>query len=107
MAALAARAKRAKEARLATRARAGSSIPRTTSCPTLDAEVETEEGWQPLGPELVVEVAYEHMQGDRFRHTAQFRRWPDDKKPNDCTYAQLEVVAPHELARIFAVGSAA
>jgi ATP-dependent DNA ligase len=60
--------------------------------------------WQPLRPELVVEVAYEHMQGDRFRHTAQFRRWRDDKKPSDCTYAQLEVVAPHELARIFAVG---
>ena len=60
--------------------------------------------WQPLRPELVVEVAYEHMQGDRFRHTAQFRRWRGDKKPNDCTYAQLEVGAPHELARIFAVG---
>ena len=60
--------------------------------------------WQPLRPELVVEVAYEHMQGTRFRHTAQFRRWRDDKKPNDCTYAQLEVVAPHELARIFAAG---
>jgi ATP-dependent DNA ligase len=60
--------------------------------------------WQPLRPELVVEVAYEHMQGDRFRHTAQFRRWRDDKQPTDCTYAQLEVVAPHELARIFAVG---
>ena len=37
----------------------------------------------------------------RFRHTAQFRRWRTDKKPTDCTYAQLEVVAPHELAQIF------
>ena len=60
--------------------------------------------WQPLRVELVVEVAYDHMQGTRFRHTAQFRRWRDDKKPADCTFAQLEVVAPHELAQIFAVG---
>jgi ATP-dependent DNA ligase len=58
--------------------------------------------WQPLRPELVVEVAYDHMQGRRFRHTAQFRRWREDKKPSDCTYAQLEVIAPHELAAIFA-----
>ena len=58
--------------------------------------------WEALRPELVVEVAYDHMQGDRFRHTAQFRRWRTDKKPKECTYAQLEVVAPHELQSIFA-----
>lgn len=57
--------------------------------------------WEPLRPELVVEVAYDHMQRDRFRHTAQFRRWRSDKKPTDCTYAQLEVVPPQELAAIF------
>jgi ATP-dependent DNA ligase len=57
--------------------------------------------WEPLRPELVVEVAYDHMQGDRFRHTAQFRRWRQDKKPSDCTYAQLEVVPPQELEAIF------
>ncbi len=57
--------------------------------------------WEPLRPELVVEVAYDHMQGNRFRHTAQFRRWRTDKKPSDCTYAQLEVVPPQELAEIF------
>ena len=57
--------------------------------------------WEPLRAELVVEVAYDHMQGSRFRHTAQFRRWRTDKKPADCTYAQLEVVAPEELAKIF------
>jgi ATP-dependent DNA ligase len=57
--------------------------------------------WEPLRLELVAEVAYEHMQGDRFRHLAQFRRWRTDKKPADCTYAQLEVVPPHELADIF------
>ncbi len=60
--------------------------------------------WEPVRPELVVEVAYEHMQGDRFRHMAHFRRWRTDKKPSDCTYAQLEVVPPQELAEIFAGG---
>jgi ATP-dependent DNA ligase len=58
--------------------------------------------WEPLRPELVVQVAYDHMQGSRFRHTAQFRRWRTDKKPSDCTYDQLEVVPPQELAVIFA-----
>ena len=57
--------------------------------------------WEPLRPELVVEVAYDHMQGDRFRNTAQFRRWRTDKQLSDCTYDQLEVVPPQELAEIF------
>jgi ATP-dependent DNA ligase len=57
--------------------------------------------WELLRPELVVEVAYDHMQGSRFRHTAQFRRWRMDKTPTDCTFAQLEVVPPQELALIF------
>ena len=57
--------------------------------------------WEPLRPELVVEVAYDHMQGARFRHIAHFRRWRSDKPPQACTYAQLEVVPPHELAAIF------
>ena len=60
--------------------------------------------WQPLRPELVAEVAYEHMQGSRFRHLAHFRRWRFDKPPKECTYAQLEVVPPHELMEIFAAG---
>ena len=60
--------------------------------------------WEPLRPELVVEVAYEHMQGTRFRHMAQFRRWRTDKRPADCTFAQLEVVPPQELMAIFATG---
>lgn len=60
--------------------------------------------WEPVRPELVVEVAYEHMQGDRFRHMAHFRRWRTDKKPGDCTYAQLDVVPPQELAAIFPQG---
>ena len=61
--------------------------------------------WEPLRPELVVEVAYDHMQGSRFRHTAQFRRWRQDKKPDDCTYQQLEVVPPQELLEIFRIAS--
>ena len=60
--------------------------------------------WEAVRPELVVEVAYEHMQGARFRHMSQFRRWRFDKKPGDCTYAQLEVVPPQELMTIFATG---
>jgi len=59
--------------------------------------------WEPLRPELVVEVAYDHMQGNRFRHTAQFRRWRIDKKPKDCTYEQLEVVPAQEISEIFGV----
>jgi ATP-dependent DNA ligase len=57
--------------------------------------------WEPLRPELVVEVAYDHMQGRRFRHTAQFRRWRADKNPRECTFAQLEVVPPQEIAALF------
>jgi ATP-dependent DNA ligase len=66
------------------------------------AEAPTEE--ETAMPELVVQVAYDHMQGSRFRHTAQFRRWRPDKQPRDCTFSQLEVVPPHELAAIFATG---
>lgn len=61
--------------------------------------------WEPLRPELVVQVAYDHMQGTRFRHTAQFRRWRPDKNPRDCTFEQLEVVAPQEIAEIFGSSS--
>ena len=57
--------------------------------------------WVPLRPELVVEVNYDHMQGTRLRHTAQFVRWRSDKSPAECTYEQLEVTPPYELHRIF------
>jgi ATP-dependent DNA ligase len=59
--------------------------------------------FEPLSPELVVEAAYEHLQGDRLRHTAQFRRWRPDRQPASCTYEQLEAVAPAELAEVFGV----
>jgi ATP-dependent DNA ligase len=57
--------------------------------------------WEPLRIERVCEVAYDHLQGDRFRHATTFRRWRPDKQPPGCTYAQLEETAPFELARIF------
>jgi ATP-dependent DNA ligase len=44
----------------------------------------------PLRPERVVEVRYDHMEGERFRHTAQFNRWRPDREPSSCTYAQLD-----------------
>ena len=56
--------------------------------------------WLPLRPERVVEVAYDHMQGDRFRHTAQFRRWRPDREPDTCTYAQLEEPVRYDLAEV-------
>ena len=57
--------------------------------------------WEPLRPELVCEVAYDHLQGDRFRHGTTFRRWRPDRDPRSCTYDQLEVVVPEELASVF------
>jgi ATP-dependent DNA ligase len=56
--------------------------------------------WLPLRPELVCEVAYDHLQGDRFRHAATWRRWRPDRRPESCTYGQLEVVPPAELAEL-------
>jgi len=57
--------------------------------------------WEPLRAERVCEVAYDHMQGDRFRHAAQFVRWRPDKSPADCRYDQLEVTPAYELERVF------
>jgi len=57
--------------------------------------------WQPLRPERVCEVAYDHMQGTRFRHAAHFVRWRPDKRPEDCRYDQLEVTPAYELERVF------
>lgn len=57
--------------------------------------------WEPLRPERVCEVSYDHMQGDRFRHGAHFIRWRPDKRPEDCRYDQLEVTPAYELERVF------
>jgi len=60
--------------------------------------------WEPLAPSLVVEVGYDHMEGRRFRHTAQFKRWRPDREPRSCTYAQLERPVAFDLAGILAQG---
>jgi ATP-dependent DNA ligase len=57
--------------------------------------------WEPLRPERVCEVRYDHLQGRRFRHATTFLRWRPDKPPSDCRYDQLEVTTPYELARVF------
>jgi ATP-dependent DNA ligase len=57
--------------------------------------------WEPLRPERVAEVRYEHLLAGRFRHASRMLRWRDDKSPVECTYDQLETVAPAELASIF------
>jgi ATP-dependent DNA ligase len=59
--------------------------------------------WEPLRPELVCEVAFDHLQGDRFRHGATFLRWRSDKPPAECTYDQIAEVPPAELRELFGV----
>jgi ATP-dependent DNA ligase len=61
--------------------------------------------WELLRPERVVEVAYDHLQGTRFRHGTTFVRWRPDKSPADCRYDQLEETAAYELSAIFGGGS--
>lgn len=56
----------------------------------------------PLRPERVLEVAYDHMEGTRFRHTTQFRRWREDRDPASCTYDQLEEPVRYDLAELLA-----
>lgn len=60
--------------------------------------------WEPLRTEAVVEVAYEGMQGMRFRHQSRFVRWRPDRDPESCTYSQTEHLAPLELREVFAKG---
>jgi len=57
--------------------------------------------WEPVRVERVCEVAYDHLQGDRFRHGTHFVRWRPDRSPRQCTYAQLEETPAYELSRIF------
>ncbi|WP_346387357.1 ATP-dependent DNA ligase [Nocardioides sp.] len=59
----------------------------------------------PLRPDLVVEVAYDHMEGRRFRHTAQFRRWRTDRDPESCGYEQLEEPVSYDLGSVLGVVS--
>jgi ATP-dependent DNA ligase len=61
--------------------------------------------WTPLEPILVAEVAYDHMEGTRFRHTTQFKRWRPDRTPESCTYEQLEEPVSYDLQAVL-TGSA-
>ncbi len=58
--------------------------------------------WVPLRPEKVCEVKFGHMEGGRFRHTASFLRWREDKPAAACTFAQIETVPPYLVRDIFA-----
>ena len=57
--------------------------------------------WHRLRPELVCEVTFDHLQGERFRHAATFRRWRPDKPPRDCTFDQIATTVPFLLEEIF------
>jgi ATP-dependent DNA ligase len=59
--------------------------------------------WQPLRPELVCEVAFDHLQRDRFRHGATFLRWRLDKPAHECSFAQIEEIIPAELRELFSL----
>jgi ATP-dependent DNA ligase len=58
--------------------------------------------WEPLRPERVCEVSYDHLQDQRFRHGTSFRRWRPDRLPSSCTYSQLDTPVPSELSQVFA-----
>ncbi len=58
--------------------------------------------WVPLREELVVEVEYDQMEGDRFRHAARVKRWREDREPRSCGYGQLEVPARYDLRDVLA-----
>lgn len=58
----------------------------------------------PLLPQRVCEVAYDHMEGERFRHTAQFQRWRPERDPTSCTYEQLEEPTSYTLTEVLGGG---
>ena len=60
-----------------------------------------DQSWVPLDPgRCVTEVAYDHMEGSRFRHTTQFRRWRPDRDPTSCTYEQLQEPVSYDLNEV-------
>jgi ATP-dependent DNA ligase len=61
--------------------------------------------WEPLRPDAVCEVSYDHLQHDRFRHATSFVRWRPDREPTSCTYAQLDSPVPMELNEVFGTPS--
>ena len=68
------------------------AVSRWSSGKTLD--------WNAVRPELVVEVGYDAMEGARFRHTTQFKRWRPDRTPESCTYEQLERPVRYDLGAV-------
>jgi ATP-dependent DNA ligase len=60
-----------------------------------------DQDWEPLRPELVCEVTFDYLQGERFRHASTFQRWRKDKPPQDCRFDQLEAPVPAELRALF------
>ena len=81
----------------AEQAAAGQRVPGATSRWNRGKDL----SWEPLRAERVVEVAYDHLQGTRFRHATTFKRWRPDKPTEDCRYDQLEEATPFLLASIF------
>src|SRR5271166_4618507 len=77
---------------------AGQRTPRAAMASRWNADKDL--SFIPLRPERVLEVRYDHMEGPRFRHTAQFVRWRPDREPRSCTYAQLEEPVSYDLAEI-------
>ena len=61
--------------------------------------------WEPLRPDAVCEVSYDHLQSDRFRHATSFVRWRPDRDPASCTYSQLDAPVPMELSEVFGTSS--
>jgi ATP-dependent DNA ligase len=57
--------------------------------------------WEPLRIEQVCEVAYDHLQEQRFRHATTFVRWRPDREPASCVYSQLDTPVPSELSEVF------
>jgi ATP-dependent DNA ligase len=79
---------------------AGQRTPRAAMASRWNADKDL--SFIPLRPEREVEVRYDHMEGPRFRHTAQFVRWRPDREPRSCGFAQLEEVVSFNLADILA-----
>jgi ATP-dependent DNA ligase len=61
--------------------------------------------WEPVRPELVCEVAFDHLQNDRFRHATTFVRWRPDRSPAECRYDQLEETPAALLTDLFGAPS--
>nr|WP_284550176.1 ATP-dependent DNA ligase [Aestuariimicrobium sp. T2.26MG-19.2B] len=77
------------------------SFPRTPSSSAYSRwNANKDLSFTPLRPERVVEVRYDHMEGNRFRHTAQFVRWREDRDPASCTYEQLEEPVSYDLDEV-------